>query len=82
MYFEISDLRGGGGAVTKMPGLVAFWTFGEEAGQPRVSVGTREKHPLQEVGGPIPRVRGGPYSGYSAEMRHLQDAARIESLEP
>ena len=24
-----------------MPGLVAFWTFGEDAGQPRLSVGTK-----------------------------------------
>jgi hypothetical protein len=54
--------------VTRTPGLVAFWTFGEEAGRPRLSVGTREAHPLQEVGGPIPRVAGGPFSGYSAEL--------------
>jgi hypothetical protein len=49
--------------VRKTPGLVAFWTFGEEAGQARVSTGTREKHPLREVGGPIPRVAGGPMRG-------------------
>ena len=54
--------------VEKMPGLVAFWTFGEEAGQPRLSSGTREKHPLAEIGGPIPRVAGGPFSGYAAEF--------------
>jgi hypothetical protein len=54
--------------VEKTPGLVAFWTFGEEANQPRVSTGTREKHPLTEVGGPIPRVAGGPFSGYSADL--------------
>jgi len=54
--------------VTRTPGLVAFWTFGEEAGQPRVSTGTRDRHPLQEVGGPIARVAGGPFSGYSAEL--------------
>lgn len=35
--------------VTGMPGLVGFWTFGEEAGQTRESVGTKEKHPLTEV---------------------------------
>ena len=56
------------GAVTRTPGLVAFWTFGEEAGRPRASNGTRDTHPLQEVGGPIPRVVGGPFSGYSAEL--------------
>ena len=54
--------------VTKMPDLVAFWTFGEQAGQPRISTGTREKHPLREIGGPIPRVDGGPFSGSSAEL--------------
>jgi len=54
--------------VEKTPGLVAFWTFGEDAGTPRVSSGTREKHPLTEVGGPIPRIEGGPFSGYAADL--------------
>jgi hypothetical protein len=58
--------------VEKTPGLVAFWTFGEEGGQPRISQGTRGKHPLLEVGGPIARVQGGPYSGYSAELNGKQ----------
>lgn len=58
--------------VEKTPGLVAFWTFGEDAGQPRVSQATKEKHPLTEVGGPIPRVAGGPFSGYSAELNGKQ----------
>lgn len=58
--------------VTKTPGLVAFWTFGEEAGQPRISTGTKEKHPLQEVGGPIPRIAGGPFSGYAADLNGRQ----------
>ena len=58
--------------VTNMPGLVAFWTFGEEAGQPRVSLGTQETHPLSEVNGPIARVEGGPFSGYSAELNGKQ----------
>jgi hypothetical protein len=58
--------------VEKTPGLVAFWTFGEAAGQPRVSTGTKEKHPLLEVGGPIARVEGGPFSGYSAELNGKQ----------
>jgi hypothetical protein len=55
-------------AVESMPGLVAFWTFGEASGEPRQSSGTKEKHPLQEVSGPIARVEGGPYSGYAAEL--------------
>jgi hypothetical protein len=54
--------------VENTPGLVAFWTFGEPAGAPRLSSGTKEKHPLAEVGGTIPRVAGGPFSGYSAEL--------------
>jgi hypothetical protein len=58
--------------VLKTPGLVAFWTFGEEAGQPRVSTGTKEKHPLAEVHGPIRRVEGGPFSGFSAELNGKQ----------
>ncbi len=59
-------------SVVKTPGLVAFWTFGEAAGEPRVSTGTRQRHPLQEVGGPVPRVAGGPFSGFSAELNGRQ----------
>jgi hypothetical protein len=58
--------------VTKMPGLIAFWTFGEEAGRPRLSQGTQAKFPLVEVGGPIRRVEGGSFSGYSAEFNGSQ----------
>ena len=54
--------------VESTPGLVAFWTFGEAPSEPRLSSATRDKHPLMEVGGPIARVEGGPYSGYSAEL--------------
>ena len=59
--------------VEKTPGLVAFWTFGEDAGQPRISSATRNPHPLTEVGGPVARVEGGPFSGYAAELdgRHF-----------
>ena len=59
-------------AVEKMPGLVAFWTFGEEAGKARVSSGTKEKHGLTEVGGAIARVEGGPYSGFAADLNGKQ----------
>ena len=55
-------------AVTQTPGLVAFWTFSEEAGQMRSSSGTKENLPLEEVGGPIARIDGGPFSGYSAQF--------------
>lgn len=54
--------------VTETRGLVGFWTFGEEAGQQRLSTGTRQRLPLREVGGSIPRVPGGPYSGFSAAL--------------
>ncbi len=58
--------------VKKTPGLVAFWAFGEEAGQPRLSTGTVNPHPLTEVGDPIPRSEGGPYSGYAADLNGKQ----------
>lgn len=58
--------------VEKTPGLVAFWTFGEEAGASRASTGTKEKHALTEVNGPIERVEGGPYSGHSAAFNGKQ----------
>lgn len=54
--------------VTNMPGLVGFWTFGEDAGQARRSTGTAQPHPLREIGGPIPRVSGGPFTGYAAYL--------------
>ncbi len=53
-------------AVSRTPGLVAFWTFGEEPTATRLSQGTKDRHPLTTVGPEIPRVEGGAYSGYSA----------------
>lgn len=64
----VTGVAGDPRVVERMPGLVAFWTFGEPAGQPRVSSGTPNRHPLEEVGGPIARVPGGPFSGYAAEL--------------
>lgn len=65
--------RGGDPAVIEgTPGLVAFWTFGEPAGEVRVSQGTKQKHPLTEKNGPIARVEGGPFSGYAAELNGKQ----------
>lgn len=58
--------------VIATPGLVAFWTFGEPAGELRRSSGTKAAHPLAEVGGPIARVAGGPFSGYAAELNGRQ----------
>lgn len=54
--------------VVGTPGLVAFWLFGENAGHPRQSILVGAPLPLEEVGGPIPRVRGGSFSGSSAEF--------------
>lgn len=54
----VSSIAGDASVIEKTPGLVAFWTFGEEAGQQRGSQGTKEKHPLAEVSGPIARVEG------------------------
>lgn len=58
--------------VTHVPGLVAFWTFAEEAGRNRLSTGTKSTYPLMEVNGPIARVKEGPFSGYSAELNGKQ----------
>ena len=54
--------------IAKTPDLVGFWKFGDEAGQKRVSQGTKEKHPLSEVIGPIKRSTGGPFPGYAADL--------------
>lgn len=67
-----SAFAGDASIIEKTPGLVAFWTFGEEAGQKRVSQGTKEAHPLTEVNGPIKRVAGGPFSGYAADLNGSQ----------
>ncbi len=53
-------------AVTATPNLVGFWTFGESAGEARLSQGTPEAHALTEANGAIPRLDEGPFSGGSA----------------
>lgn len=67
-----SAFAGDASVIEKTPGLVGFWTFGEEAGQQRASQATKEKHPMTEVNGPIKRVEGGPFSGYSADLNGSQ----------
>ncbi|HBJ86147.1 MAG TPA: hypothetical protein DDZ88_20235 [Verrucomicrobiales bacterium] len=67
-----SVFAGDASIIEKTPGLVGFWTFGEEAGQKRVSQGTKEQHPLSEVNGPIKRSVGGPFSGYAADLNGSQ----------
>jgi hypothetical protein len=69
---SITTLAGDARVIEQMPGLVAFWTFGEEAGEKRASQGTPQPHPLSEVNGPIARVEGGPFSGYSAHLNGKQ----------
>jgi hypothetical protein len=71
-FTAASLFAGDSSIIEKTPNLVAFWTFGEEAGKPRLSQGTKEKHPLTEVDGPILRVEGGPFSGFSAELNGKQ----------
>lgn len=55
-------------AVAAVPNLVAFWTFGEEPGTPRASVAGAARYPLLEVGHPVARVAGGPFSGHAAHF--------------
>lgn len=75
-----ADPTGDRAVVEQMPNLVAFWTFGEEPGQPRRSSGTAEAHLLHEVGGPVARAEGGPYSGYSIDFdgKHYFQIPRAE----
>jgi hypothetical protein len=69
---QADSAKGNPDIVMKTPGLVAFWTFGEKPGKERKSSGTSQEHPLKEVGGPIARVKEGPFSGYSAELNGKQ----------
>ncbi len=59
------------GAVDKIlstSDLVAFWDFAEPAGEKRISKGAKQTYALEEVNGPIERVKEGPVSGYSARL--------------
>jgi hypothetical protein len=57
-----------GAAGAKMPGLVAFWDFQEDAGQPRVARGP-QPHALREMKGPIARADSGVFGPHSARIR-------------
>lgn len=63
---------GDSSVILNTPGLVAFWDFSESTGENRVSKNTKQKHSLTEVEGPILKVEGGPYSGYSAQFNGEQ----------
>ncbi|MCA9271110.1 MAG: hypothetical protein KDA41_21660 [Planctomycetales bacterium] len=71
-FVRAAEPTGDAKVIEQAPGLVAFWTFSEEPGQPRVSQATRDKHSLAEVGGPIARAEGGPFSGYSIHFSGKQ----------
>jgi hypothetical protein len=61
--------------VTNTIGLVAFWTFQEEAGQPRLSVATKHSLPLEEQAGKVARIvpeDGAPFGRYAAQIREGQ----------
>ncbi len=59
-------------AVLEVPGLVAFWDFQEDAGQPRLSKGGSLAYALQERGGPVERAEGGVFGPYSARISRGQ----------
>lgn len=69
---QAAEATGDPTVVQETPGLVAFWTFDEEAGQVRKSIALEGEYPLSEVNGPIARAEGGPYSGYSLQLNGKQ----------
>ena len=71
-FLHAAEPAGKPEVVTQTKGLIAFWTFAEEPGQSRLSTGTADKFPLQEVGGQVPRAEGGSFSGYSADFQGKQ----------
>jgi hypothetical protein len=54
------------------PGLVAFWDFQGEAGQPRASQSGSKEYALHEQKGPVARVEGGVFGQYSARIKRGQ----------
>lgn len=51
--------------------LISFWTFNEDAGNPRKSLGM-ENYPLIEGNGPVKRVKDGIFGQYSALIEEGQ----------
>lgn len=51
--------------INSTKGLVALWDFKEEEGQIREAM-KKEKYPLKEMDGTLPRINEGPLSGFSA----------------
>jgi len=54
--------------VLSLPSLAGFWTFGEKPGLSRQSIIAGAPFPLGEIAGPVPRLPGGPYSSFCAEL--------------
>jgi hypothetical protein len=59
---------GDASVIEAMADLVAFWTFGEQAGEDRLSQGAPDAHPLSENGGLVSRADQGPFSGFAASL--------------
>ncbi len=57
--------------VTKLPGLVALWTFQEKAGEKRIATGKGD-FPLQEMAGAVERVDGGIFGPHAARLKYKQ----------
>lgn len=55
-------------ALKSTDGLIAFWDFKEPAGKDRVSNVKGNTFRLKEHNKPIPRVKGGPLSGYAIAL--------------
>ena len=60
-------------APEKIPNAVAFWTFQEPAGEPRISaIAGQERYELEEMKGPIKRVEGGVFGPHALRVKRGQ----------
>lgn len=59
-------------AVLKIPDLVAFWDFQEDAGKDRVSKGGEQPYALKEMRGPVKRASEGIFGPYAARLKRGQ----------
>jgi hypothetical protein len=69
--FVASSLSASGADPLKIDGLVSYWDFHEAAGEDRVALGPGKYH-LQEMGGPIERVTGGPFGEHAVRLKSRQ----------
>lgn len=58
--------------VLETSGLVAFWDFQEEPGNPRISTGVVKTYALQEKEGPLERAREGIFGDYAVRFQRGQ----------